>query len=43
MNEPDDEPPICEWCNKPVASPGELCAACAEAMQTADEGVGEEF
>jgi hypothetical protein len=39
----DDDSPICEWCNKPVAVFGELCAGCSEAMRTADEGEGQDW
>lgn len=39
MIEPEDEPPICEWCNKPVAMFGDLCAECDNAMQIAEAEV----
>lgn len=34
--EPEEEPPICEWCNKPVKAFGDLCENCEKAQKEAD-------
>lgn len=37
MIEPEDEPPICEWCNRPVVMYGELCSVCDNARQERED------